>query len=163
MVNSDALILGYLSLPGADRTKRSKLKNRLYIAHIRRESVKSDPSSSVLTPYWFATGQRGEHGTLFRNLLDDRDSYSVFLDDFRTILQQASTLIKTLATVDIPSSSPTTSPSTSSPPTVDTGNDAEANQVRSEAMTKLIIILQRNLRVRYELDIAQVVKAYVSV
>ena len=29
-------------------------------------------------------------------------------------------------------------------------------------MTKLIGVLQRNLRVRYELDVAQVVKVYVS-
>ena len=28
-------------------------------------------------------------------------------------------------------------------------------------MTQLIVVLQRNLRVRYELDVAQVVKVYV--
>ncbi|KAI0036452.1 Rapamycin-insensitive companion of mTOR, N-term-domain-containing protein [Vararia minispora EC-137] len=80
-------------------------------------------------------------------------------DDFRTILKQASSLIMTLAAAGNPSASPSTSPGTSSSPLADATSDAEANRSRADSMGKLITILQKNLRVRYELDVAQVVKA----
>ena len=55
--------------------------------------------------------------------------------------------------------SPSTSPSTSTLPNLATASDAEINRARIETMNKLIGILQRNLRVRYELDVAEVVHA----
>ncbi|PIL22333.1 hypothetical protein GSI_15021 [Ganoderma sinense ZZ0214-1] len=56
-------------------------------------------------------------------------------------------------------SSPSTSPSTSTLPNLATATDAELNRARVEAMNKLIGTLQRNLRVRYELEIGEVVRA----
>ncbi len=58
--------------------------------------------------------------------------------------------------------SPSTSPSTSSLPNPATATEAELNRARIGTMNKLIGILQRNLRVRYELDVAEVVHALVS-
>jgi len=83
------------------------------------------------------------------------------VDDHRAILRQASSLIATLASASKSTISPSTSPSTSTYPLGDTTSDAELNRMRADAMGKLITLLQRNLRVRYELDIEQVVKAYV--
>ncbi|KAI0052718.1 hypothetical protein FA95DRAFT_1553382 [Auriscalpium vulgare] len=87
-----------------------------------------------------------------RRINDDRD-------DFRTVLQQASGYIKTLASLGRSYASPSTSPSSSSMPSGSIYKDVETTRARVEAMTKLIAILQRNLRVRYELDVAQVVQA----
>jgi rapamycin-insensitive companion of mTOR len=86
---------------------------------------------------------------------------SVFPDEFRSILQQASSLIMVLATAGRTPASPPASPGSSSP-LADPISDAEVNRVRAEAMTKLLGMLQRNLSIRLELDVAQVVKAYVS-
>lgn len=40
-----------------------------------------------------------------------------------------------------------------------TANNADLERARVEAMTRLVTVLQRNLRVRYELDVEEVVKA----
>ena len=91
-------------------------------------------------------------------------------DDFRSAMHQANNAIKTLlhlsrqhshnhSTSSIPS--PSTSPSTSTLPNPATATEAELNRARIETMNKLIGILQRNLRVRYELDVAEVVHALV--
>lgn len=57
--------------------------------------------------------------------------------------------------------SPSTSPSTSTLPNPATATDAELSRARIENMAKLITLLQRNLRVRYELDVGEVVHASV--
>lgn len=88
--------------------------------------------------------------------------YSIGTDDFRTALQQASSYIRILASAgNRAPTSPPTSPTASSSSIPDVTTDAEANRIRADAMTRLIGVLQRNLRVRYELDVAQVVKVYV--
>ncbi|KAI0061413.1 hypothetical protein BV25DRAFT_1900415 [Artomyces pyxidatus] len=87
-----------------------------------------------------------------RRVPDDRD-------DFRTALQLASGYIKTLASLGRSPTSPASSPSSSTLPANSLYKDVETTRARVDAMTKLIGILQRNLRVRYELDVAQVVQA----
>lgn len=89
-----------------------------------------------------------------RSSVDDRD-------DFRTVLQQASVYVKTLTSVGRSFSSPSASPSSSSSSGPPSGHEEQANRTRIDAMAKLITILQRNLRVRYELNVAQVVQAVI--
>ncbi|KAI0775530.1 Rapamycin-insensitive companion of mTOR, N-term-domain-containing protein [Trametes elegans] len=89
-------------------------------------------------------------------------------DDFRSAMHQANSAIKNLvhlsrhhshshANSAVPS--PSTSPSTSTLPNPATATEAELNRARVDTMAKLITILQRNLRVRYELDVGEVVHA----
>ncbi|EMD39883.1 hypothetical protein CERSUDRAFT_112137 [Gelatoporia subvermispora B] len=88
-------------------------------------------------------------------------------DDFRTAMHQAHSALRTLTSLARPASSsqpttpasPSTSPSSSTPPTVASLSDAAKTRARIEAMALLIGILQRNLRVCYELDIVEVVHA----
>ncbi|KAI0366921.1 hypothetical protein BV20DRAFT_1001539 [Pilatotrama ljubarskyi] len=89
-------------------------------------------------------------------------------DDFRSSMHQANSAIKALVHLSgqhphsHPSSSapsPSASPSTSTLPNPATATDAELNRARIEHMAKLIGLLQRNLRVRYELDVGEVVHA----
>ncbi|KAI0322355.1 Rapamycin-insensitive companion of mTOR, N-term-domain-containing protein [Amylostereum chailletii] len=81
-------------------------------------------------------------------------------DDFRTALQQASSYIKLLASAGRSHASPSTSPSTSSAPD-GLMTDVDIARARTDAMSKLTVILQRNLRVRYEVDVAKVVQAVI--
>ena len=78
-------------------------------------------------------------------------------DDFQTAMQQASGYIKTLSSGrSVPS--PATSPSLST--ALPSASD-DVDKIRIDAMKRLTTVLQRNLRVRYELNVAQVVQAYV--
>ncbi|EKM51823.1 uncharacterized protein PHACADRAFT_199326 [Phanerochaete carnosa HHB-10118-sp] len=79
-------------------------------------------------------------------------------EDFRTALQQASSYIRTLHKLSSQSGtrSPPDSPSSSNP-TAPT--DSEISRMRIEAMNQLTNVLQRNLRVRYEMNIPDVVQA----
>lgn len=84
------------------------------------------------------------------------------IDDFRTTLQQASSHIRTLHKLVAHHSafSPPTSPSSSSAPS--TLPEADISRMRVDAMNQLTNVLQRNLRVRYEVNIPDVVQAYVQ-
>ncbi len=82
-----------------------------------------------------------------------------FEDDFRTILQQAWGHVRTLLSLSRAATSPSASPGASTPTQAISLHDPETNRARIEAMTKLIGLLQRNLRVQYELDVVQVVRA----
>src|SRR6266404_3781616 len=73
-------------------------------------------------------------------------------DDFRTILQQAWGHVKTLLSLSRVATSPSASPGASTPPQALSLHDPETTRARIEAMTKLIGLLQRNLRVQYKLD-----------
>ncbi|KAG6816036.1 hypothetical protein H0H87_009102 [Tephrocybe sp. NHM501043] len=74
-------------------------------------------------------------------------------EDFRTALNNASNLLSTLASFTPSHTTGTASSSGSTP------NTAEADRQVIETMSKLIDILQRTLRVRYELKIAEVLHA----
>ena len=88
-------------------------------------------------------------------------------EDFRSAMQQANACMRTLlssyhaaSAAQSPSgASPSTSPSTSAMPNMAAANSADLEKARVEAMTRLVTVLQRNLRVRYELDVEEVVKA----
>lgn len=105
---------------------------------------------------------------------------SFWADDFKTTLSQARSLIQTLATYRTlypgnPTPSPMTATSsnisygsefsgggTSSGTSVPMMNERDMDRSRTGIMTSLVAILQRSLRVCYELDIVEVVRAYVS-
>ena len=82
-----------------------------------------------------------------------------FKDDFRTVLQLARGHLRTLISLSRPVTSPPTSPGSSTTPQVTSLHDPETIRTRIDAMTKLVGLLQRNLRVQYELDVVQVVHA----
>ncbi|KAI0304497.1 Rapamycin-insensitive companion of mTOR, N-term-domain-containing protein [Multifurca ochricompacta] len=89
-----------------------------------------------------------------RRPVDDRD-------DFRTILQQARGHVRTLISLSRSVTSPTASQGTSTSPQATSLYDPETTRARIDAMTKLIGLLQRNLRVQYELDVVQVANAII--
>ncbi|EJF61068.1 hypothetical protein DICSQDRAFT_147513 [Dichomitus squalens LYAD-421 SS1] len=89
-------------------------------------------------------------------------------DDFHSAMHQANSAIRALlhlhrqhsyGTQNSSIPSPSTSPSTSTLPNPATATDTELNRARVEAMNRLVGILQRNLRVRYELEVGEVVRA----
>lgn len=93
---------------------------------------------------------------------------TLYADDFRSAMHQANGAIKSLLLLsrqhsyshpNSSAASPSTSPSTSTLPNPATATDAELSRARIENMAKLITLLQRNLRVRYELDVGEVVHA----
>ncbi|KAJ7107266.1 Rapamycin-insensitive companion of mTOR, N-term-domain-containing protein, partial [Mycena crocata] len=101
----------------------------------------------------FLAGQAARPGK------DDGDDKSG--EDFRTALNNASTCIKSLAALargnaTSPVSSATGS--SSAPPPV---NTADIDRQRIDLITRLVSILQRNLRVRYELNLADVMQAII--
>ncbi|KAI0252434.1 Rapamycin-insensitive companion of mTOR, N-term-domain-containing protein [Lactifluus subvellereus] len=87
-----------------------------------------------------------------RRAVDDKD-------DFRTILQQARGHVRTLISLSRTVTSPSASPGSSTIPQFTSLHDPETTRTRVDVMTKLIGLLQRNLRVQYELDIVQVAHA----
>ena len=82
-----------------------------------------------------------------------------FKDDFRTTLQQARGHVKTLISLSRTVTSPPTSPGSLIAAQATNLHDLETTRTRVDAMTKLIGLLQRNLRVQYELDVVQVAHA----
>jgi hypothetical protein len=82
-----------------------------------------------------------------------------FKDDFRTILQQARGHVRTLISLSRTVTSPPTSPTSPTAPQITSLHGPETTRARFVAMTKLIGLLQRNLRVQYELDVVQVAHA----
>jgi rapamycin-insensitive companion of mTOR len=82
-----------------------------------------------------------------------------FKDDFRTTLQLARGHLRTLISLSRTVTSPPTSPGSSTTPQATSLHDPETTRTRIDAMNKLIVLLQRNLRVQYELDVVQVVHA----
>src|SRR5712675_196666 len=101
-----------------------------------------------------AVDERGT-STLFRS----SGQTNRFEDDFRTILQQARGHVKTLISLSRTATSPPTSPGSSTSPHTASLHDPETTRTRVDTMTKLITLLQRNLRVQYELDMVQVAHA----
>ncbi|KAI0004603.1 Rapamycin-insensitive companion of mTOR, N-term-domain-containing protein [Russula compacta] len=81
--------------------------------------------------------------------------------DFRTTLQQARGHVKTLISLSRTVTSPPTSPGSLIPAQATNLHDLETTRTRVDAMTKLIGLLQRNLRVQYELDVVQVAHAVI--
>ncbi|CDO75419.1 hypothetical protein BN946_scf184916.g3 [Trametes cinnabarina] len=109
------------------------------------------------------TGQPLQAATVWKEEGSERD-------DFRSVMHQANSTIKTLLYLSRQQSqshssapSPSTSPSTSTLPNPATASETELNRARIETMSKLTNLLQRNLRVRYELDVAEVVHASIAV
>ncbi|KAH0832008.1 Rapamycin-insensitive companion of mTOR, N-term-domain-containing protein [Lanmaoa asiatica] len=100
-------------------------------------------------------GQAPPSTVRFRADSDDRDR-----DDFRTALNQANSYLKSLVTISRPSSSTLTMISSSSTSTGPT--NFELDKARIDVMNKLVSILQRNLRVRYELSMSELVQASVQ-
>ncbi|KAH9912683.1 Rapamycin-insensitive companion of mTOR, middle domain-containing protein [Epithele typhae] len=87
-------------------------------------------------------------------------------DDFRSTMHQANSAIKALLLMSkhpshhhatSPAPSPSTSPSTSTLPNPATATEAELSRARIETMNRLIGILQKNMRVRYEIEVGEVV------
>ena len=80
-------------------------------------------------------------------------------DDFRTILQLARGHLRMLISLSRTVTSPPISPGSSTTPQANSLHDPETTRTRIDAMNKLTGLLQRNLRVQYELDVVQVVHA----
>ncbi|TDL23281.1 hypothetical protein BD410DRAFT_858667 [Rickenella mellea] len=81
-------------------------------------------------------------------------------DDFRNAKQQASALIKTLSAYArqnlTPTSASSASSSSSTSPLPTT--EQELDRARTETMARLIVILQKNMRVAYEVDVSELIQ-----
>ncbi|KDR82835.1 hypothetical protein GALMADRAFT_88557 [Galerina marginata CBS 339.88] len=82
-------------------------------------------------------------------------------EDFRTTLQNATNCIKELESITRSEASQSTplSSASSSKPAYQPASPVEVNNQKIEAMAKLIELLRRNLRVRYELNFNEVLHA----
>ncbi|KAJ7044185.1 Rapamycin-insensitive companion of mTOR, N-term-domain-containing protein [Mycena alexandri] len=102
----------------------------------------------------FLAGQSARPG---RDDVEDKSG-----EDFRTALGNASTCIKSLAALargNVTSPVASSAGSSSSAPAPISAADIDRQRV--EIITKLVSILQRNLRVRYELNLADVMQAVI--
>ncbi|KAI0073477.1 hypothetical protein K474DRAFT_1666532 [Panus rudis PR-1116 ss-1] len=80
-------------------------------------------------------------------------------DDFRTSMQQATAYIKTLNSLNRPGTlSPATIASSSST-SPSASQHADVSRTRIDTMNQLTGVLQRNLRVRYDINVSEVVQA----
>jgi hypothetical protein len=85
-------------------------------------------------------------------------------EDFKTALHQANMYLNNLLSSGRQPQSPTTSvASSSSRQNPLQAEDPELDRTRITYMTKLTAILQRNLRVRYEMNTSEVVRACVRI
>ncbi|KAG1745997.1 Rapamycin-insensitive companion of mTOR, N-term-domain-containing protein [Suillus paluster] len=100
-------------------------------------------------------GQAPPVGVRFRADSDDRDRDR---DDFRTALAQANACLKSLNSLSRPVTSP---PPASSPSSTSSISAADSDRSKIDIMNRLVCILQRNLRVRYELNLPEVVQAII--
>ncbi|KAG1808998.1 Rapamycin-insensitive companion of mTOR, N-term-domain-containing protein [Suillus variegatus] len=98
-------------------------------------------------------GQAPPVGVRFRADSDDRDR-----DDFRTALAQANSCIKSLSSLSRPITSP---PPASSPSSTSSNSAADNDRSRIDIMNRFVCILQRSLRVRYEVNLPEVVQAII--
>ncbi|KAF9242546.1 Rapamycin-insensitive companion of mTOR, N-term-domain-containing protein [Melanogaster broomeanus] len=90
----------------------------------------------------------------FRANSDDRDR-----DDFRTALTQANSWIKSLAS--LPRSSESTLAAVSSSNNATSPANLDQDRARIDIMNKFVSLLQRNLRVRYEISVSELVQAVI--
>lgn len=82
-------------------------------------------------------------------------------DDFRTMLQNASNCVSNLLLLARSNMLPQTTPGASSSTDPLTSNIPEADRPWIDAMSRLTAVLQKNLRVRYELNLADIVQAVI--
>ena len=82
-----------------------------------------------------------------------------FAEDFRSALHQASSCIKALHKFASSSSSVSPPHSPSSSTALNLSSDVDIDRARTDVMTQLTAVLKRNLRVRYEMNISDVVQA----
>ncbi|KAG6337319.1 hypothetical protein ID866_1781 [Astraeus odoratus] len=151
----------FLKLPITD-TMRMQVESELEMAtseiemlmkRIEQETSKRRKAGAgAITKRKFA-GQAPPTNVRLRADSDDKDK-----DDFRTALNQANSYIKSLTSVPRPVTSPSSPSSTSS------GSPAspEQDRTRIDIMNKLVTLLQRNLRVRYEIHVPDLVQAVLS-
>ncbi|EGN98236.1 hypothetical protein SERLA73DRAFT_169260 [Serpula lacrymans var. lacrymans S7.3] len=93
--------------------------------------------------------------------VDSDDRHDREREDFRTALHHAITCIKSLSSLSRPITSPPASTSPSSSNGIIGINGQDADRTRIEIMNRLVGILQRNLRVRYELHLSELVQAII--
>ncbi|KAK0188086.1 Rapamycin-insensitive companion of mTOR, N-term-domain-containing protein [Armillaria mellea] len=82
-------------------------------------------------------------------------------DDFRTMLQNASNCVSNLHLLVRQNVLPQATPGASSSTDPLTSNIPEADRPWIDAMSRLTTVLQKNLRVRYELNLADIVQAVI--
>ena len=118
----------------------------------KRKFAGQAPLSSVRFRADSDDRDRGNH-SLSTTVSPDSTALS---DDFRTALNQANAYLKSLATTPRSTSSTPVMPSLSA-----TSPSPDLDKARIDIINKLVNLLQRNLRVRYELSISDLVQASV--
>ncbi|KAJ7600701.1 Rapamycin-insensitive companion of mTOR, N-term-domain-containing protein [Mycena floridula] len=147
-----------LSVPDITEFLRQQVETELAIAKSRIDSItakRNEIQASILKGKQLNGKRRHAHSTS-RSGREDADERG---EDFRTSLHTAQNCIASLVALGRPpqASSPSaTASSSTGPPSL-----PEDDQKWIEIMTKLVTIMQRNLRVRYEMNVAEVVQAVI--
>ncbi|KAH7915441.1 Rapamycin-insensitive companion of mTOR, middle domain-containing protein [Hygrophoropsis aurantiaca] len=149
-----------LRLPLTD-TMRAQVESELEMAENEIEALtrriqletprgKRKQNGGIATKRKFA-GQAPFNGPRLKEDLDEKD-------DFRTALSQTNAYIKSLYSLGrLPAAS--TSPSSSNGTSGTTSTTGDHDRPRVELLNKLTTLLQRNVRVRYELNFVELVQA----
>ncbi|KAF9452980.1 hypothetical protein P691DRAFT_720833 [Macrolepiota fuliginosa MF-IS2] len=127
------------------RKKIAAITYRIELYTARRDKRNADEAAARQA----AQGRRTGNGNI-----EDRS------EDFRTALQRAHKFFVELDLLARPRYHPS-APSTSTPNDVQASEAFETDRHRVEIMNRIVEILQRNLRVRYELKITNVLKSIV--
>ncbi|KIK95059.1 hypothetical protein PAXRUDRAFT_141598 [Paxillus rubicundulus Ve08.2h10] len=152
----------FLKLPITD-TMRMQVESELDMAtseieiltkRIEQETSRGKRRKGVGPTKRKFAGQAPPTTVRFRADSDDRDR-----DDFRTALNQANSYIKSL--VSLPRSSASTPASASSSSNVLGSTNSDQDRARIDVMNRLVYLFQRNLRVRYEISVAELVQAVI--
>lgn len=86
-------------------------------------------------------------------------------DDYKTALSHATSYVRTLASMPRtfgPRSPPLTgvsSPLTSTSSVLTLGFDGDVDRARADLIHSLVSVMQRNIRIRYDMDIVELIKA----
>ncbi|KAJ6559137.1 Rapamycin-insensitive companion of mTOR, N-term-domain-containing protein [Mycena vulgaris] len=150
-----------LNMPDLGDVLREQVLSELDMAQAKIEAIQRRieiQTKAKMTNVSGSTRRKFIAGQTSRPGRDDGDDKSG--EDFRTALNNASTCIKSLAALARgPATSPVSITAGSSAPS--SVNVADIDRQRIEIITKLVSILLSNLRVRYELNLPDVMQAVI--
>jgi rapamycin-insensitive companion of mTOR len=87
------------------------------------------------------------------------------IDDYKTALSHATSYVRTLATMPrtfgtrSPPPTGVSSPLLSASSVLTPGFDGDIDRARADLIHSLVSVMQRNIRIRYEMDIVELIKA----
>ncbi|KAJ7644182.1 Rapamycin-insensitive companion of mTOR, N-term-domain-containing protein [Roridomyces roridus] len=145
----------FLNIPNVADDLREKVVEELNMAQSKIDAINKriEIQTKAKTPSVSGSTRRRFVANQSAKPKEDTDEKSG--DDFRTALSNASSCIASLAALSRPNPSSPSSPAPVFP------SPADTDRQRVELMTKLVAIIQRNMRVRYEVNLPDVMRAVI--